>query len=96
MVPPQLMPSVKQSLTHCQRERTSVEPSPESMHLEKEFCLAMTHESMHVEREFRLAMNHGSIHALGMRIHCLDQKLSLYPIAKLPELMPHCMLKKWG
>ena len=48
----------------------------------------MTHGVMHMEREFRLAMNHESMHALGVRIYNLDLRLSLYPIAKLAELMP--------
>ena len=49
-------------------ETTSPKPSPESMHLEGEFHLAMTRES---------------IHALGVRIPNLDRRLSLYPVVKL-------------
>ena len=48
----------------------------------RERSLAMTHGSMHMEREFRLAMTHESMHALEVRIHNLNQNLSLYPIAK--------------
>ena len=44
------------------QERTSPEPDPESMHMEGEFCLAMTQEG---------------IHALGVRIPNLDRRLSL-------------------
>ena len=64
--------------------------------MEREFCLATTHESMHMEREFRLAMTHDSMHAREVRIHNLDRKLSLYPIAKLAELMPYCMMTREG
>ena len=63
------------------QERTSPKPDPESMHMEGEFCLAMTLES---------------IHAHGLRICNLDQRLSLYPIAKLSELMPYCLLQREG
>ena len=56
--------------------------------------VAMTHGSMHVEREFRLAMMHESIHALEARFHNLDRMFSLYQIAKLAELLPHCMLTR--
>ena len=56
----------------------------------------MTHGSMHMEREFRIAMTHESMHALEVRIHNFDLRLSLYPIDKLDELMPCCMLTRQG
>ena len=49
------------------QERTSAKPNPESMYM---------------EGEFRLAMTHDNIHAHGVRIPNLDGRLSLYPIAK--------------
>ena len=57
---------------------------------------SMTLDSMHMEREFRLAMTHESMNALEVRIHNLDRKLSLYPIAKLAELVPYGMLTREG
>ena len=63
------------------QERTSPKPNPESMHVEGEVCLAMTQES---------------IHAHGVRITNLDRRLSLYPVAKLTELMPYCLLPRQG
>ena len=63
------------------QERTSSKPDPESMHMEGECCLAMTRESIHAQR---------------VRIPNLDQRLSLYPIAKLSELMPYCLLPREG
>ena len=63
------------------QERTSPKPNPESMHMEGDFRLAMTQES---------------IHAHGVRIPNLDRRLSLYPIAKLSELMPYCLLPREG
>ena len=62
-------------------EETSPKPNPESMHVEEEFPLAMTQES---------------IHAHGVRIVNLDRQLSLYPVAKLSELMPYCLLRREG
>ena len=50
------------------QERTSTKPDPENMHMEAEFRLAMTQES---------------IHAHGAGILNLEQRLSLYPIAKI-------------
>ena len=49
--------------------------------MQKEFCLAMTQESFH---------------AGGVSIHNLDRRLFLYPIAKLSELMPYCLLPREG
>ena len=49
------------------QEGTSPRPNPESMHMQGESRLAMTQES---------------IHALVVSIPNLDQRLSLYPIAK--------------
>ena len=49
-----------------------------------------------MERECCLAITHESMHALGVRIHNLDRRLSLYPIGKLAELMPYCMLTREG
>ena len=49
-----------------------------------------------MERDFRLAMTHDSMHAPEVRIHNLDRKLSLYPIAKFAEYMPYCMLTREG
>ena len=43
-----------------------------SMHMERDFRLAMTHESMHMERDLRLAMTHESMHALEVRISDID------------------------
>ena len=63
------------------QERTSPKPNPESMHMQGEFRLAMTQES---------------IHAQGVTIPNLDQRLSLYPIAKLNERMPYCLLPREG
>ena len=63
------------------QERTSPKPNPKSMHMEGEFRLAMTQES---------------IHAHGVRIPNLDIRLSLYPIAKLSELMPYYLLPGEG
>ena len=62
--------------------------------MEKEFCPALMPENLHMEREFRLAMTHESMHALGVRIHNRDQKLFLYAVAKLTELMPYGMLTR--
>ena len=53
-------------------------------------------KSMHMEGESRLAMTQESIIALGVRIPNLDRRLSLYPIAKLWELMPYCLLQRRG
>ena len=53
-------------------------------------------ESMHMEGEFRLAMTQQSIHAHGVRIPNLDRRLSLYPFAKLRELMPYSLLPREG
>ena len=53
-------------------------------------------ESMHTGGEYRLAMTQESIHTLGVRIPNLDQRLSLYPSAKLSELMPYCLLPREG
>ena len=44
----------------------------ESMHMERDFGLAMTHGSMHMERDFCRAMTHGSMHALEVRISDID------------------------
>ena len=63
------------------QERTSPKPNPKSTHMEGESRLAMTQESRH---------------ALGVRIPNLDRQLSLYPIAKLSELMPYCLLPREG
>ena len=63
------------------QEEASPKPHPEGMHLEGECRLAMTQES---------------IHALGVSIPNLDRRLSLYPIAKLSELMPYCLLPREG
>ena len=62
----------------------------------RERSLAMTHGSMHMEREFGLAMSHETLHAVEVGIYNLDTKLSLYPIAKIPELMSYCMLTREG
>ena len=43
-----------------------------SMHMERDFCRAMTHERMHMERDFRLAMTHDSMHALEVSICDID------------------------
>ena len=48
--------------------------------------LAMTYGSMHMERDFRLAMTHEGMHALEVRISDIDWGLSLHPIAKSNEL----------
>ena len=56
----------------------------------------MTHGTMHMEREFDLAMTQVSMHALEVRIHNLDGEFSLYPVAKLADLMPYCMLLREG
>ena len=53
-------------------------------------------ESMSMEGEFRLAMTQESIHAHGVRIPNLDGRLSLYPIAKLSEHMPYCLVLRDG
>ena len=63
------------------KERTSPKPNLESKHMQGECRLAMTQES---------------IHAHGVRIPNLDRRLSLYPIAKLSELMPYCLLPREG
>ena len=63
------------------QERTSPKRNPESKHMEGEVPLAMTQES---------------IHGHGVRIPNLDRRLSLYPIAKLSELMPYCLLPREG
>ena len=63
------------------QERTSPKPNPESMHMEAEVRLAVTQES---------------IHALGVRISNLDRRLPVYPIAKLSELVPYCLLPRQG
>ena len=62
-------------------ERTSPKPNPKSMHM---------------ERESRLAMSQENNQALGVRIPNPDRQLSLYPIAKLSELMPYCLLLREG
>ena len=62
--------------------------------MERHFCLAMTHESMHIERKPSRTTALESIHALGLKLHNLDQGLSLYPIAKLTKLMPCSILTK--
>ena len=41
-------------------------------------------------------MTQDSIHALGVRMFNLDRRLSLYPIAKISELMPYCLLPREG
>ena len=61
--------------------RNTPKPNPESMHMEGEFHLAMTLES---------------IYAHEVRIPNLDQRLTLYPIAKLRELMPYCLPPREG
>ena len=81
MVPPQSMPGETTQPIHGPGERTSPNPNP---------------ESMHIERDFRLTMNQESIHALAVRIHNLDRGLPLYPIAKMSELMPYCLLPRKG
>ena len=53
-------------------------------------------ESMHMEGGSRLAMTQESIHAIGVSIPNLHRRLSLYPIAKLSELMPYCLLPREG
>ena len=53
-------------------------------------------QRMHIERDLRPAMTQKTIRALGLRIHKLDRVLSLYPIPKLSEFMPHCLLLKGG
>ena len=63
------------------QERSSPKPNPEIMHMVGEFPSAMTQES---------------IHAHGVTIPNLDQRLSLYPVAKLSELMPYCLLPREG
>ena len=64
--------------------------------METEFCLTMSHGNMHMEREFCLAMTDENMHALEVRVHNLDRKFSLYPVAKLAQLMPYCMLTREG
>ena len=63
------------------QERTSPKPNPESMHMEGELRLPMTQEI---------------IHAHGVRIPNLDRRLPQYPIAKLIDLTPHCLLPREG
>ena len=63
------------------QEGTSPRPNPESMHMERVFHLAMTQESIHAHR---------------LRIPNHDRRLSLYPIAKLSELIPYCLLPREG
>ena len=63
------------------QEGTSPKPNPESMHMEGELCLAITQES---------------IHAHGVRIPNLDRRLFVYPIGKLSELMPYCLVPGEG
>ena len=53
-------------------------------------------ESMHMEGELRLAMSKESISAQGVRIPNFHRRLSLYPIAKISELMPYCLLPREG
>ena len=49
-----------------------------------------------MDRDFRLVTTQESIHALRVRIHNHDRELSLYPIAKLSELMPYGLLPREG
>ena len=49
-----------------------------------------------MEGAFRLAITQESIHAHGVRIPNLDRQLSLYPIAKLSELVHYCLLPREG
>ena len=48
--------------------------------------LAMTHGSMHMERDYCLAMTHEGVRALEVRITDIDRGLSLQPNAKSNEL----------
>ena len=67
---------------HCiAQQRTSPKPHPESIHMEGDTRLSLTRES---------------IHSHGVRIPNLDQRLSLYPIAKLSELVPYSLLPREG
>ena len=79
--PNQLMAQEGEPNKSMAHEITSPKPNPKSMHMEGESRLAMTQES---------------IHALGLRISNLDRRLSLYPIAKLSERMPYCLLPREG
>ena len=49
-----------------------------------------------MEKRFRLATTEESFHVLGMSIHNLDRRLFLYPIAKLREDIPYCLLPREG
>ena len=77
--PNQSMAQEGESNQSMAQERTPPKPNPKSMHMEGEFRLAVTQES---------------IHAHGVKIPNLDRRLSLYPIAKLSELMPYCSLQR--
>ena len=48
--------------------------------------LAMTHGSMHMERDFGLAITDEGMHALEVKIPDIDWGLSVHPIAKSNEL----------
>ena len=63
------------------QERPSPKPNPESLHM---------------GGEVRLAMTQGSSHAHGVIIANLDRRVSLYPIPKLSELVPYCLLRRGG
>ena len=68
-----------------------------SSHLGKKSLIPSTNpETTRMERESCLAMTQESIHALGARIHNHDLGLSVYPIAKLSELMLYCLLPSEG
>ena len=77
-------------------EREAQQNSIQRADIWTEFHVAMNHESMHMERQFCLAMTHERMLALEVRIHNLDRILSLYPIARFAELMPCCMLTRRG
>ena len=47
--------------------------------------LAITHESMHMERDVHLTMTHEGMHALEVKISDIEGGLSLHPIAKSNE-----------
>ena len=65
----------------AQKREPHKSPIPRARILERESCLAMTQES---------------IHALKVRVHSHNLGLSVYPIAKLSELMPYCLLPREG
>ena len=55
------------NLTNAWLKRDNLTKTPSRVH-----SLAMTQGSMHMERDFRLAMTHESMHALEVRISDID------------------------